>query len=203
MIGRQHSAMRLALIAISAVLAGSLAASAETLTTPPTETPAPPAQTNTLDSLYDRLAKAKTDDEAKGIAGAIERAQLRSGSDTADLLMTRALTAIKDGKSDLAVELLSATVKLSPDFAEAWNKRATLYYLKNDYGRSMVDIAETLKREPRHFGAWAGLGMILRETGDKKRAYDAFKRALAVNPHLDTVQKAVEELKPEVEGRDI
>jgi tetratricopeptide (TPR) repeat protein len=166
-------------------------------------TAAAAARDKVIDALYDRLAKAKTDDEAKGISGALERAQLRSGSDTAALLMTRALTAIQAGNSEVAVEILTSIVKLDPDFTEAWNKRATLYYLKNDYARSMADIAETLKRDPRHFGAWAGLGMILRETGDKKRAFEAFKHALAINPHLDTVQKALDELKPDVEGRDI
>lgn len=156
-----------------------------------------------LDTLYDRLSKAKSGDEAKGIAGAIERVQLRSGSDTADLLMSRAMTAIQAGKSEVAVDLLTAIVKIDPDFTEAWNKRATLYFLKNDYAHSVADIAETLKREPRHFGAWAGLGMILRETGDKKRAYEAFKKALAVNPYMDTIKKAVDDLREAVEGRDI
>ena len=73
-------------------------------------------------------AKAKSDDEAKGIAGAIERGQLRSGSDTADLLMSRAMTAIQAGKSEVAVDLLTAIVKIDPDFTEAWNKRATLVF---------------------------------------------------------------------------
>jgi tetratricopeptide (TPR) repeat protein len=163
----------------------------------------PAAKANSLDALYDRLAKAQSDDEAKGIAGAIERAQLHSGSDTADLLMSRALTAINAGNSDMAIEILTALIKVDPAFTEAWNKRATLYYLKNDYARSMADIAEVLKREPRHFGAWAGLGMILRETGDKKRAYSAFKKALAINPHLEAVQKAVDDLRQDVEGQDI
>jgi tetratricopeptide (TPR) repeat protein len=164
--------------------------------------PAPEANSS-LDSLYDRLSKAKSDEEARGIAGAIERAQLHSGSDTADLLMSRALTAIQSGDKKLAITLLSSVVKLAPDFTEAWNKRATVFYMSNDYRRSMADIAETLRRDPRHFGAWAGLGMILRETGDNKRAYGAFKRALAINPHLPTVQKAVDEMREEIEGRDI
>jgi tetratricopeptide (TPR) repeat protein len=163
----------------------------------------PVPRATALDTLYDRLSKAKSGDEAKGIAGAIERVQLRSGSDTADLLMSRALTAIQAGKSEVAVDLLTAIVKIDPDFTEAWNKRATLYFLKNDYAHSVADIAETLKREPRHFGAWAGLGMILRETGDKKRAYEAFKKALAVNPYMDTIKKAVDDLREDVEGRDI
>jgi tetratricopeptide (TPR) repeat protein len=193
--GSTLNPMRIA-AALLLVLALASPALAET-------TAAAAARDKVIDALYDRLAKAKTDDEAKGISGALERAQLRSGSDTADLLMTRALTAIQAGNSEVAVEILTSIVKLDPDFTEAWNKRATLYYLKNDYARSMADIAETLKRDPRHFGAWAGLGMILRETGDKKRAYEAFKHALAINPHLDTVQKALDELKPDVEGRDI
>jgi Tfp pilus assembly protein PilF len=191
--------MRRSILAFAALLSFmflALAASAGAQT-------AAPSQRSVLDGLYDRLAKAKSEDEAKGIAGAIERAQLQSGSDTADLLMTRALAAMKAGKSDLAVEILSSVVKIEPDFTEAWNKRATIYFLKNDYGHAMADIAETLKREPRHFGAWAGLGMILRETGDKKRAYEAFRHALAINPQLDTVKKAFDDLKPEVEGRDI
>jgi tetratricopeptide (TPR) repeat protein len=186
--------MRRSILALAASLVFAASAGAQT---------AAPSQTSVLDGLYERLGKARTEDEAKGIAGAIERAQLQSGSDTADLLMTRALTAMKAGKSELAVEILTSVVKIEPDFTEAWNKRATIYFLKNDYGHAMADIAETLKREPRHFGAWAGLGMILRETGDKKRAYEAFKHALAINPQLDTVKKAFDDLKPEVEGRDI
>lgn len=156
-----------------------------------------------LGALYDRLAKAGSDEEATGIAGAIARAQLQSGSDTADLLMGRAIAAGAAGDVDTAIRLLSATLSLDPDFTEAWNRRATLYYGKNDYQRAMADIAQTLKRDPRHFGAWSGLGMILKETGDDKRAYAAFQRALAINPHLDAIRKLVDEMKPQVEGRDI
>jgi Flp pilus assembly protein TadD len=182
-----------------------IAATAAALATPALAQDKPAGATTgtTLDALYDRLGKAKSEEEAKGISSAIERAQAHSGSDTADLLMTRALTAIQAGKSDLAVELLSAIVKVSPDFTEAWNKRATLYFLKNDYVRAVADIAETVKREPRHFGAWSGLGMILRETGDKKHAYEAFKKAIAINPYLEQVKKALDDLRMDVEGRDI
>lgn len=156
-----------------------------------------------VDTLYERLAQAKSPEEAKGIAGALERAQLRSGSDTADLLMSRALQALQGGKKDVALQLLTSVVTLRPDYTEAWNKRATLYFLQDDYARSIADIAETIKREPRHFGAWMGLGTILKETGEKKRAYEAFKRALAIYPQLEAAQKAIDELKVEVEGRDI
>lgn len=163
----------------------------------------PQPASSPLDALYDRLAKAKTPDEAKGIAGAIERMQLRSGSDTADLLMSRALQALQGGNKPVALQLLTSVVTIDPGYAEAWNKRATLYFLQEDYVRSIADIAETVKREPRHFGAWTGLGLILQQTGDKKHAYEAFKRALEIYPQLETAQKGVEELRKDVEGRDI
>lgn len=162
-----------------------------------------PAPDPALDHLYDRLAKAQSDKEAQNIAIAIERAELQSGSDTADLLMDRALTAIQASHLDKAIKLLSAVIHLRPDYAEAWNKRATAYYLKKDYRRSIADIAQTLSRNPREFGAWSGLGMMLVDLGDKKHAYEAFQKALAINPHLAGARKAVDELRTDVEGRDI
>jgi tetratricopeptide (TPR) repeat protein len=99
--------------------------------------------------------------------------------------------------------LLSAVVKLRPDYVEGWNRRATLYYLQNDYTRSLQDIEQVLRREPRHFGALAGLGMIMQELGDDRRALDAFRKALAVNPHLEKVPELVKTLTEKVEGRDI
>jgi tetratricopeptide (TPR) repeat protein len=94
-------------------------------------------------------------------------------------------------------------VKLRPDYIEAWNRRATLYYLRNDYAHSLEDIEQVLIREPRHFGALAGLGMIMQDIGDEKRALDAFRKALAINPHLEKVPDLVKSLTEKVEGRDI
>jgi tetratricopeptide (TPR) repeat protein len=117
--------------------------------------------------------------------------------------MARAKVAIDNKETDVALKLLDAIIKLRPDYVEAWNRRATLYYLQNDYARSMEDIRQVLAREPRHFGALAGLGMILQETGDDKRALDAFRRALAINPYLEKVPDMVKSLTEKVEGRDI
>ena len=94
-------------------------------------------------------------------------------------------------------------VKLRPDYIEGWNRRATIYYLQNDYTRSLEDIEQVLVREPRHFGALAGLGMIMQELGDDKRALEAFRKALAVNPRLEKLPEMVKTLSEKVEGRDI
>lgn len=169
----------------------------------PQATEQPVSNGSILDDLYNRLAAAKTPEEANALAGAIDRARLRSGSDTIDLLMSRALSASQAGDTALAIELLSTIIRLRPQFTEAWNKRATLLFMDDNDTRSMADIAETLKREPRHYGAWAGLGMILMQRGDKKRAYDAFKRALAINPFLEDIKKSVDEMQIEVEGQGI
>ena len=121
----------------------------------------------------------------------------------AALLMLRAKAAMDAQQMDVALKLLDAVVKLRPDYVEGWNRRATLFYLKNDYAHSLEDIEQVLVREPRHFGALAGLGMIMQDIGDEKRALDAFRKALALNPHLEKVPELVKTLTEKVEGRDI
>jgi tetratricopeptide (TPR) repeat protein len=117
--------------------------------------------------------------------------------------MSRAKTATDAKDLDLAVKLLNAVIDLRPDFTEAWNRRATIYYLKKDFGRSLADIHEVLAREPRHFGALSGLGIILQELGDERHALDAFRRALAVHPRLERIPDLVKKLTEKVDGRDI
>jgi tetratricopeptide (TPR) repeat protein len=92
---------------------------------------------------------------------------------------------------------------LKPDYIEAWNRRATLHYMRKEYGQAMEDIRQVLVREPRHFGAISGLGMILQEFGDEKHALDAFRRALEINPHLSKIDEMVKTLTEKVEGRAI
>jgi tetratricopeptide (TPR) repeat protein len=166
------------------------------------EPPAPRSPAAALDKLFERLAAAKTPEEAKGIANLIQRRWARSGSDTADLLMSRAQQALKAREFPLAIELLDRVIAIEPDWAEAWNQRANALFLQGDSIRSMLDIGEALKREPRHYGAMMGLGMILRQQGDDKRAMVAYRKALAVYPLLEPVKEAVESLKLEVDGRD-
>lgn len=169
---------------------------------PVTPPPAPRTPAATLDRLFERLAAAKTPEEAQGIARLIQRRWARSGSDTADLLMTRAQTAMRSKQIELSIELLDRVLTLEPDWAEAWNQRANALFIAGDPIRSLFDIGEALKREPRHYGAMIGLGAILRQQGDDKGAMLAFRRALAVYPQLEAGKSAVESLKLDVDGRD-
>jgi tetratricopeptide (TPR) repeat protein len=160
-------------------------------------------KTRGLDFLFGALKAAPDAASAKHVEARIWALWLQTPSDTTALLMTRAKAAMDAQQMDVALKLLDAVVKQRPDYVEGWNRRATLYYLRNDYARSLQDIEQVLIREPRHFGALAGLGMIMQDLGDDKRALDAFRKALAVNPHLEKVPDLVKTLTEKVEGRDI
>ncbi len=160
-------------------------------------------KTRGLDFLFGALKAAPDEASAKHVEARIWSIWLQTPSDTTALLMTRVKAAMDAKNPDVAIKLLDAVIKLHPDYIEGWNRRATLYYLKNDYTRSLQDIEQVLAREPRHFGALAGLGMIMQELGDDKRALDAFRRALAINPHLEKLPELVKTLSEKVEGRDI
>jgi tetratricopeptide (TPR) repeat protein len=90
---------------------------------------------------------------------------------------------------------------MKPDYAEGWNRRATLHFMMNDYGRSMADIQKTLTLEPRHFGAMAGMAAILKDTGRKEAALQAFERVLTVYPMMREAQKQAGELADELTGQ--
>ncbi len=158
---------------------------------------------NVLDELFKRLAAATDPEEGKGIAGAIERVWLRSGSDTADLLMSRAVAAVQAKDMSLALELLDKVVAIEPDWAEGWNKRATARFIANDISGSMADIDRVLRLEPRHFGALSGMAFILEREGLDKRALEVFRHVLAIYPGQPDIKKLIDRLSIDVEGRDI
>jgi tetratricopeptide (TPR) repeat protein len=160
-------------------------------------------RTRNLDFLFGALKLAPDDVTAKAIEERIWALWTVSRSDTANLLMTRVKTAIEAKDIDLAITLLNAIVKVKPDYVEAWNRRATIYYMKKDYGHSLADIREVLKREPRHFGALAGLGLILQDIGDNKQALEVYRRALALYPRMERIPDLVKTLEEKIEGRDI
>jgi len=179
--------------------------STDKLPNPPEKLPKPLKgdRSRNIDFLFEALKVAPDDDIAKQVENRIWAIWLASGSDTADLLMTRVKGAIEAKDTNLAIQLLGSIIEIKPDYIEAWNRRATLFFGLKDYGRAMADIREVLSREPRHFGALAGLGMILEELGDDKQALDAFRQALAVNPRMQKIPDHVKALTEKVEGRDI
>ena len=160
-------------------------------------------QVRGLDFLFGALKAAPDEASAKQVENRIWAMWLASGSDTANLLMARVKAAVDAKDLDLAIKLLDSIVQIKPDYIEAWNRRATIFYMKKDYARSMADIRQVLAREPRHFGALTGLGMILNEFGDEKRALQALRKALDIHPHLQKIPDLVKTLTEKVEGRDI
>lgn len=157
------------------------------------------AQTNTLDQLFEQLQA----DESQGyekIEEKIWREWRRSGSDAIDFLLERGMDAMSNGNLDEAVGHFSAAIDHAPEFAEAWNMRATVFFMMEEYGLSVADIQETLRLNPRHFGALGGLGMILERTQRPKQAQEVYKKLLEVHPHSENAQQAVARLNEQLKG---
>ncbi|SDB03192.1 hypothetical protein [Bauldia litoralis] len=152
-----------------------------------------------IDKLFETLTTSKDERAAKEAERSILRLWLESDSDTVDLLMNWALGATQEQRYPRALDFLDRVIVMKPDYAEGWNKRATVHFLMEDYSRSLADIGQVLALEPRHFGALSGFGMIMRALGEDERAMTAYREALAVDPYLDNVQEALDEL----EAKDI
>ena len=204
--------------AVAAILAAPLFAAAPAATQVKPDAPAAPdwvkprgdaqrpdhgERTYSLDTLFEALKVAPDEASAKAIEDRIWALWMVSGSDTCNVLMSRAKMAADGRDYGLAIKLLNAVIELRPEYTEGWNRRATVYYLQKDYAHSLADIREVLAREPRHFGALSGLGAILQEIGDEKHALEAYRRALAIDPHLEHVGEVVKTLTEKVEGRAI
>jgi tetratricopeptide (TPR) repeat protein len=165
---------------------------------PPPKTPAEERA-----DLYTRLAAAKDADETSGIITRLLHNYSESGSDTADLLLRRARQAIGVENYSDALKILDATIALQPDWAEGWNARATTRYLDDDYKGSMADIAQTLKREPKHLGALMGMGMILEAREKREEALKVYERVLEIAPHWRNAQEAADKLKAALAGSEL
>jgi tetratricopeptide (TPR) repeat protein len=156
-----------------------------------------------LEQLFQQLAAADDDETGQGVSSAIERIWTQSDSDTANLLMQRGTALLAAGRYPLALEIFDKLVALQPQWAEAWNKRATTRFKADDLDGAMADIGQVLRLEPRHYGALAGMGMILEKSNLDKQALDVFRKALALNPRQPALRALVETLTLKVEGRDI
>jgi tetratricopeptide (TPR) repeat protein len=112
----------------------------------------------------------------------------RSGDPQIDRLYRTGVEQMNGGELRKAIATFTRIIELKPDFAEGWNKRATLYFLAGEYHKSLADCAQVIKRNPYHFGALAGYGQIYLRLEDYARALDYFRRALEVNPNMDSVK---------------
>ena len=119
----------------------------------------------------------------------------RSGDAQIDALMARGTEHMQAGRYAEAVNAFTAVTKARPDFAEGWNRRATVYYLAGEFKRSIADCAEVLKRNPVHFGALAGLGQIHLALDEPEQALAWFRRALETNPNLLGVEFSIKQLE--------
>ena len=156
-----------------------------------------------LDALFEQLLAGDDLAAARRIEGTIWRIWTESGSATIDELMTLGIAAMGNGQFDTALESFDAIIEAAPDFAEGWNKRATLYYLIEEYPASVRDVEATLRLEPRHFGALSGMGLIYTALEDDARALQWFERALAVNPNMPMIKIRTELLREKLKGEAI
>jgi tetratricopeptide (TPR) repeat protein len=119
----------------------------------------------------------------------------RSGDDAIDDILAIGVGQMRGGQLEASVETFSEIIRRRPDFAEGWNKRATAYYLLGEWRRSAADCDEVLRRNPQHFGALSGYGMIWLQLDEPARALERFEQALAVNPNLESVQTTADALR--------
>ena len=145
-----------------------------------------------------RLADALRDPDAevRELAGdALWAVWLRSGDSRVDALLQQGIALMQARRLDEAAAVFGEVIRRAPDFAEGWNKRATVYYLMGELDRSLADCEEVVRRNPIHFGALSGFGLIYLQKDDLPHAAEYFERALAVNPNLGQIRSALEEIR--------
>jgi tetratricopeptide (TPR) repeat protein len=143
-----------------------------------------------LDALRD-----DDEDVRETAEGSLWQVWSRSGDPAIDALFQTGVEQMARGDTTGAIQTFTAIIQARPDFAEGWNKRATIYFLVGEYDRSLRDCAEVVKRNPQHWGVLAGYGQIYLRLGKPELALEYFQRALDVNPNLSRVRAAVEDLR--------
>jgi tetratricopeptide (TPR) repeat protein len=156
-----------------------------------------------LAALFKKLKGSISDGEARATEVQIWQIWIAHKNPEIEKLMRRGIAAFSANDRDAALDAFSGVVKYDKNFAEGWNKRATVEYALGDFEASVADIERTLALEPRHFGALSGLGQIYLALNKKPLALKAFRAALAIDPHLADVRHKVEELEKELEGSPI
>jgi tetratricopeptide (TPR) repeat protein len=155
-----------------------------------------------LEALHEGLLNAGAAD-AEQISNRIYEIWSQSGSDAMDLLLERGRDALTEGDTKLAIRHFTALADHAPNFAEAYNGRATAYFQAGRYGLSLEDIRRTLELNPRHFGAMSGLALILEEIDRPEDALNAWREVQAINPNQEGLAEALMRLERRVEGREL
>lgn len=150
--------------------------------------------------LLDQLKLAKSMPEAMVLEGKIWEAWMASGDAKIDGMVNQSVALMRMQMFDESLAILDGVVAKAPNYAEGWNRRATLLYMMQDYGRSLADIQKVLTLEPRHFGAISGLGLISMVKGDKAAARDAYRKVLEIDPNNPSAKASVEQLEKELQG---
>lgn len=158
---------------------------------------------NRLDSLFTKLKRERNEKAAERIAARIGDEWSHSGSASIDLMMGWSQTAMDGRKFDVALDFLDQVVAMEPDYAEGWNRRATVHFMMHNYAKSMSDISHTLQLEPRHFGALAGMGQIMKASGSDQLALQAWQRVLDIYPMMRSAQNEVATLSEDMAGEGI
>ncbi len=158
---------------------------------------------NRLDTLFGRLQQTESLGEAAAIVQQIWVVWIEYEDEDTHEAMLRGVDAMAGADYDAALAIFDDVVRRYPAFAEAWNKRATVYYLMGRLEESMSDVAVTLDLEPRHFGALSGKGLIMMAKGDFARAIEAFEHALETNPHMPGIRMRIEQLREELDKNAI
>jgi tetratricopeptide (TPR) repeat protein len=149
-----------------------------------------------------RVAQALRDPDAEVRALAEQTLWLiwsRSGDPEVDELFLQGVEQLQQRALSEAIVTFTEVIKRKPEFAEGWNKRATAYYIAGDFEKSLTDCDEVMKRNPGHFGALSGYGLIYLQMGKTDEALSYFERALAVNPNLASIEQAVQAIKQVLE----
>lgn len=152
-----------------------------------------------LRSLFDDLKMSTDAAQASSIESRIWQLWLEAPDENASLLMSQLTQAMSSGQLNLALQLSNQLVDSAPEFAEAWNKRATIHYLMGEDDLSVADIRETLSLEPRHFGAISGLGLIFLRQNNMESALDAFEQVLVISPASSSAKRSAERVRQELD----
>jgi tetratricopeptide (TPR) repeat protein len=169
---------------------------------PPARQAAPQADAG-REALLARLATAADPDEADGIVARIDRLNQHSGSDTGDLLLSRAAAALDGEQVEVARQLLDALTALQPQWAEAWTTRANADYLAGDPKATFVDLARALADDPKHLKALTDLGAVLEDSGHRDDALRVYQRALEIAPQWRPAREATDRLRAAIAGEDL